>query len=165
MMIVGVYLFGFDRAGVGAASATRLSFKLPALWHDRPGGRWRRRLRHHGRFERSSDSGVHGCVRSGESKVAASGFLFPALFITIACGAISGFHSLVASGTTSKQLDKEGQALPIAYGGMLLESLVAIISLCAVAFVFTGYMDGHLCFSHAGLCGRPFADARSDPWS
>lgn len=79
---------------------------------------------------------------AGDSKVAASGFLFPALFITIACGAISGFHSLVASGTTSKQLDKEGQALPIAYGGMLLESLVAIISLCAVAFVFTGYMDG-----------------------
>ena len=74
---------------------------------------------------------------AGDSKVAASGFLFPALFITIACGAISGFHSLVASGTTSKQLDKEGQALPIAYGGMLLESLVAIISLCAVAFVFT----------------------------
>lgn len=79
---------------------------------------------------------------AGDSKVAASGFLFPALFITIACGAISGFHSLVSSGTTSKQLDKEGQALPIAYGGMLLESLVAIISLCAVAFVFTGYMDG-----------------------
>lgn len=78
----------------------------------------------------------------GESKVAASGFLFPALFITIACGAISGFHSLVASGTTSKQLDKEKQALPIAYGGMLLECLVAVISLCAVAFVFSGYMDG-----------------------
>ena len=42
---------------------------------------------------------------AGDSKVAASGFLFPALFITIACGAISGFHSLVASGTTSKQLE------------------------------------------------------------
>ena len=79
---------------------------------------------------------------AGRSKVAASGFLFPALFITIACGAISGFHSLVASGTTSKQLDKEEHAQPIAYGGMLLECLVAIISLCAVAFVFSGYMDG-----------------------
>lgn len=79
---------------------------------------------------------------AGDSKVAASGFLFPALFITIACGAISGFHSLVASGTTSKQLDKEEHAQPIAYGGMLLECLVAIISLCAVAFVFSGYMDG-----------------------
>ena len=79
---------------------------------------------------------------AGESKVAASGFLFPALFITIACGAISGFHSLVASGTTSKQLDRESEAQPIAYGGMLLECLVAVISLCAVAFVFSGYMDG-----------------------
>ena len=81
-------------------------------------------------------------VAAGDSKVAASGFLFPALFITIACGAISGFHSLVASGTTSKQLDKEAHALPIAYGGMLLECLVAVLSLCAVAFVFTSYMDG-----------------------
>ena len=76
------------------------------------------------------------------NKAAASGFLFPALFITIACGAISGFHSLVASGTTSKQLDREAEAQPIAYGGMLLECLVAVISLCAVAFVFSGYMDG-----------------------
>ena len=79
---------------------------------------------------------------AGTSKVAASGFLFPALFITIACGAISGFHSLVASGTTSKQLVREAEAQPIAYGGMLLECLVAVISLCAVAFVFSGYMDG-----------------------
>lgn len=79
---------------------------------------------------------------AGTSKVAASGFLFPALFITIACGAISGFHSLVASGTTSKQLDREAEAQPIAYGGMLPECLVAVISLCAVAFVFSGYMDG-----------------------
>ncbi len=79
---------------------------------------------------------------AGTSKVAASGFLFPALFITIACGAISGFHSLVASGTTSKQLDRESEAQPIAYGGMLLECLVAIIALCAVAYVFNGYMDG-----------------------
>ena len=51
---------------------------------------------------------------------------------TIACGAISGFHSLVASGTTSKQLDKEKDALPIAYGGMLIECVLAIISVCAV---------------------------------
>ena len=79
---------------------------------------------------------------AGTSKVAASGFLFPALFITIACGAISGFHSLVASGTTSKQLDREAEAQPIAYGGMLLECLVAVISLCAVAFVFSGFAAG-----------------------
>lgn len=73
---------------------------------------------------------------------AASGFLFPALFITIACGAISGFHSLVASGTTSKQLEKEADAQPIAYGGMLIECLLAIISLCAVGFVWQAYCAG-----------------------
>ena len=73
---------------------------------------------------------------------AASGFLFPALFITIACGAISGFHSLVASGTTSKQLEKEAHAQPIAYGGMLIECLLAIISLCAVGFVWQAYCAG-----------------------
>ncbi len=70
------------------------------------------------------------------------GFLFPALFITIACGAISGFHSLVASGTTSKQLDKEAEAQPIAYGGMLLECLLAVISLCAVAYVWNSVVSG-----------------------
>lgn len=73
---------------------------------------------------------------------AASGFLFPALFITIACGAISGFHSLVASGTTSKQLEKESHAQPIAYGAMLIECLLAIISLCAVGFVWQAYCAG-----------------------
>ena len=46
------------------------------------------------------------------------GYMFPALFVTIACGAVSGFHSLVGSGTTSKQLDQEKDAKPIAYGGM-----------------------------------------------
>ena len=62
--------------------------------------------------------------------------VFPVLFTTIACGAISGFHSLIASGTTSKQLDKESDAKPIAYGGMLLECVLAILTLCAVAFVY-----------------------------
>lgn len=76
------------------------------------------------------------------NQAAASGFLFPVLFITIACGAISGFHSLVASGTTSKQIDTEAHAQPIGYGGMLIECLVAIISLCAVAFVWQGYTAG-----------------------
>ena len=76
------------------------------------------------------------------NKAAATGFLFPALFITIACGAISGFHSLVASGTTSKQLDKEGQAQPIGYGGMLIECVLAVISLCAVGFVWSKYAAG-----------------------
>ncbi len=66
----------------------------------------------------------------------AKGTLFPALFVTIACGAISGFHSLVSSGTTSKQIDNERDALPIGYGSMLVECILAIVSLCAVGFVW-----------------------------
>ncbi len=62
--------------------------------------------------------------------------VFPVLFTTIACGAISGFHSLVSSGTTSKQLDKETDAKPIAYGGMLLECVLAIMTLVAVAYAY-----------------------------
>jgi carbon starvation protein len=58
--------------------------------------------------------------------------LFPILFITIACGACSGFHSIIASGTTSKQLRSEADARPVGYGAMLLESMVAVISLCCV---------------------------------
>ena len=58
--------------------------------------------------------------------------LFPFLFITIACGACSGFHSLVASGTTAKQLASERHVRPVAYGGMLLEGVLAILALIAV---------------------------------
>jgi len=58
--------------------------------------------------------------------------LFPMLFITVACGACSGFHALVGSGTTSKQLKKESDAKPIGYGMMLAESLVALIALATV---------------------------------
>ncbi len=60
------------------------------------------------------------------------GSLVPMLFITIACGACSGFHSLIASGTTSKQLRRETDAKPIGYGTMLLEAMVAIVSLACV---------------------------------
>ena len=70
------------------------------------------------------------------------GTLFPALFITIACGAISGFHSLVGSGTTAKQLDNEKDARPIAYGGMLIECALALISLCAVGYIWNEYVPG-----------------------
>ena len=61
------------------------------------------------------------------------GYVFPVLFVTIACGAISGFHSLVASGTTSKQLDKVSDAKVVGFGGMLIESFLAIIAGGAVA--------------------------------
>ncbi|OYT74028.1 MAG: carbon starvation protein A [Armatimonadetes bacterium JP3_11] len=58
--------------------------------------------------------------------------MFPLLFITIACGAVSGFHSLVASGTTARQLDRQRHALPIGYGAMLTEGLLATLALLAV---------------------------------
>ena len=70
------------------------------------------------------------------------GYMFPALFVTIACGAISGFHSLVGSGTTAKQLNNEKDAQPIAYGGMLIECALAIISLCAVGYIWANYASG-----------------------
>ncbi len=59
-------------------------------------------------------------------------YLFPILFVTIACGAISGFHSLVVSGTVSKQLDNERDMLPISYGSMLIECLLAVLALICV---------------------------------
>lgn len=71
-----------------------------------------------------------------------TGTMFPALFVTIACGAISGFHSLVSSGTTAKQLDNEKDARPVAFGSMLIECVVAVISLCAIGFVWVSASDG-----------------------
>jgi carbon starvation protein len=67
-----------------------------------------------------------------------AGKLFPFAFITIACGAISGFHALVASGTTPKMLVRESDARFIGYGGMLMESFVAVMALCAAALLDPG---------------------------
>lgn len=60
------------------------------------------------------------------------GLIFPALFVTIACGAVSGFHSIVASGTTAKQLDRETSARPVGYGAMLVEGVLAILAVLTV---------------------------------
>ncbi len=68
----------------------------------------------------------------------ALGAMFPALFITVACGACSGFHAVVASGTSSKQIDKESDARTIGYGAMLFEGLVAVIALATVAMLGKG---------------------------
>jgi carbon starvation protein CstA len=67
-----------------------------------------------------------------------SGSLFPFLFITIACGAVSGFHALISSGTTPKMLANERDARPVAYGGMLTESFVAIMALIAACILDPG---------------------------
>ncbi len=67
-----------------------------------------------------------------------SGNLFPFLFITIACGAVSGFHALISSGTTPKLIDSEGHARFIGYGGMLMESFVAMMALVAASIIDPG---------------------------
>ena len=89
--------------------------------------------------------------------------MFPALFVTIACGAISGFHSLVGSGTTAKQLDKESDAQPIAYGGMLIECALALISLCAVGYIWSEYVPNGITTPTAGICNRYLPHVCDDP--
>ena len=73
---------------------------------------------------------------------AAAQYLFPMLFVTVACGAVSGFHSLVGSGTSSKQIDSEKDIKFVGYGAMLIEGLVAIVALISVAYV--AKIDGSL---------------------
>jgi carbon starvation protein len=99
------------------------------------------------------------------------GYFFPVLFVTIACGAISGFHSLVASGTTSKQLDKESDAKMVGFGGMLIESFLAIISVGAVIILSrTEYLDrlsveGPVALFSTGLGGMISSLGISEPFA
>ena len=83
------------------------------------------------------------------------GSLFPFLFVTIACGAISGFHSLVSSGTTPKMLDKETDARFIGYGAMVAESLVGVLTLIAACSLYPGdyfaINSTPAVFSHLGM--------------
>ena len=90
---------------------------------------------------------IVGGTFTGAAKVELPAFtgkagLFPTLFITVACGAVSGFHSLIASGTTAKQLDSEKDAKVIGYGAMIVESALAIISLIAIGVVWSQVGDG-----------------------
>ena len=62
-------------------------------------------------------------------------YLFPMLFVTVACGAISGFHSLVGSGTSSKQIDNEGDTKLVGYGAMLIEGVLAVVALITAAYI------------------------------
>jgi carbon starvation protein len=99
------------------------------------------------------------------------GYVFPVLFVTIACGAISGFHSLVASGTTSKQLDKESDAKIVGFGGMLIESFLAIISVGAVIILSrTDYLErltkeGPVALFSTGLGGMISSLGISEPFA
>ena len=81
------------------------------------------------------------------------GNLFPALFITVACGACSGFHSLISTGTSSKQLDNEKNAKAIGYGSMLIESALGIISLIAVGMVWDKFTNGDFGSPSAAFAG------------
>jgi carbon starvation protein len=85
-----------------------------------------------------------------------AGALFPFLFITIACGALSGFHALISSGTTPKLLEKEGQMRLIGYGGMLTESFVAIMALITAAI-----LNQHLYFTMNAPAAQTGATAQS----
>ena len=87
-------------------------------------------------------------------KVAGKGTLFPILFVTIACGAISGFHSLISSGTTSKQLAHEKDAQIVGYGAMLVEGLLAIVALIVVGYVSK---DGLTAIADGSKLGAPAA--------
>ncbi len=95
-----------------------------------------------------------------------SGSLFPFLFITIACGAVSGFHSLISSGTTPKLIDNEVNARFIGYGGMLMESFVAVMALVAATVIDPGvYFTMN---SPAAIVAPPRPRARrrrSPPWA
>jgi len=79
--------------------------------------------------------------------------IFPLLFVTIACGAISGFHSLVGSGTTSKQIDKETDARLVGYGGSVGEGLLALAAIVAVTSGFANQSDWHSVYTQFGAGG------------
>ena len=83
-----------------------------------------------------------------------SGSLFPFLFITIACGAVSGWHALISSGTTPKMIENERQIRFIGYGGMLMESFVAIMAMVAASMKKLG-MSRCATSSGTARCSRP----------
>ena len=90
---------------------------------------------------RAEDARADGVLEGGGPIV--PGPLFPFVFITIACGAISGFHSLIGSGTTPKMIDKESDIRPIGYGAMLMEGLVGVIAMIAATVLYPGGLLRH----------------------
>ncbi|MBM3249537.1 MAG: carbon starvation protein A [Candidatus Omnitrophica bacterium] len=92
---------------------------------------------------------------------AKDGPLWPMLFVTVACGAVSGFHALIASGTTSKQLANERYAKRIGFGGMIAESMVAVLAVISVAILFsakTGFSAALKSTSPIGIFSQGFGE-------
>lgn len=83
-------------------------------------------------------------------------YLFPLLFVSVACGALSGFHSLVSSGTSSKQLSNETDALPVGYGAMVLESFVGVLAVVIAAIIFGDMNTAGTGALNAGTASTPF---------
>ena len=86
----------------------------------------------------------------------ASGMMFPVLFVSVACGALSGFHSLVSSGTSSKQVEKEQDAVKVGYGAMIVESFVGILAIIAAGIMFSDMNTAGTGALNAGVASTPF---------
>lgn len=87
----------------------------------------------------------------------ASGMMFPVLFVSVACGALSGFHSLVSSGTSSKQVENEADAVKVGYGAMVVESFVGVLAIIVAGIMFSDMNTAGTGALNAGVASTPFA--------
>lgn len=87
----------------------------------------------------------------------ASGMMFPVLFVSVACGALSGFHSLVSSGTSSKMVENEADAVKVGYGAMVVESFVGILAIIVAGIMFSDMNTAGTGALNAGVASTPFA--------
>lgn len=87
----------------------------------------------------------------------ASGMMFPVLFVSVACGALSGFHSLVSSGTSSKMVENEADAVKVGYGAMVVESFVGILAIIVAGIMFSDMNTAGTGTLNGGVASTPFA--------
>lgn len=87
----------------------------------------------------------------------ASGMIFPVLFVSVACGALSGFHSLVSSGTSSKMVENEADAVKVGYGAMVVESFVGILAIIIAGIMFSDMNTAGTGALNGGVASTPFA--------
>ena len=92
------------------------------------------------------------------SALASNGsYLFPLLFVSVACGALSGFHSLVSTNTSSKQIEKESDMLPVGYGAMVVESFVGVLAIVFAAIMFSDLNTAGTGALNGGVAATPFS--------